>query len=320
MTMASTPKRLMGFAAIAILAAACSSPGAASVAPSAAAPSAAASAEASSAAPSEAAKQFKIGYSNGGGVGNGFREEQVCTAKAEATSSGQVSELVVKHRNTDAAGQASDIRDLIAAGVDAIVFNPNDLKALNSALQEAKQAGIKTVSVDAFVTDPDTLQPVQRPGSSTPRSAPSGCSISSAAAAPCGTCAGSPAIRPTPTGTRLSRTSSRTTRASRSSRTLTAWPPDGIRRGRPADHGPHHWRAAMTTDPGDLDLGHGPADHRLDQARATRRSCRSPAPTEVASSSSCSTRTAAPTAEGCGGDNPPPSAAPGSPRAQGAQR
>ena len=157
MTMASTPKRLMGFAAIAILAAACSSPGAATTAPSAGAPSAAApSAEASSAAPSEAAKQFKIGYSNGGGVGNGFREEQVCTAKAQATASGQVSELVVKHRNTDAAGQASDIRDLIAAGVDAIVFNPNDPKALNSALQEAKAAGIKTVSVDAFVTDPDT--------------------------------------------------------------------------------------------------------------------------------------------------------------------
>jgi ribose transport system substrate-binding protein len=157
MTMASTPKRLMGFAAIAILAAACSSPGAATTAPSAGAPSAAApSAEASSAAPSQAAKQFKIGYSNGGGVGNGFREEQVCTAKAQAAASGQVSELVVKHRNTDAAGQASDIRDLIAAGVDAIVFNPNDPKALNSALQEAKAAGIKTVSVDAFVTDPDT--------------------------------------------------------------------------------------------------------------------------------------------------------------------
>jgi ribose transport system substrate-binding protein len=156
MTMASTPKRLLGFAAIAILAAACSSPGAASVAPSAAAPSTAASVEPSSAAPSEAAKQYKIGYSNGGGVGNGFREEQVCTAKAQAAASGQVSELVVKHRNTDAAGQASDIRDLIAAGVDAIVFNPNDPKALNSALQEAKAAGIKTVSVDAFVTDPDT--------------------------------------------------------------------------------------------------------------------------------------------------------------------
>ena len=62
----------------------------------------------------------------------------------------------MKHRNTDAAGQASDIRNLIAAGVKAIIFNPNDKAALNGALQEAKAAGIKTVSVDAYVTDPDT--------------------------------------------------------------------------------------------------------------------------------------------------------------------
>jgi ribose transport system substrate-binding protein len=156
MIQASTPKRLFGLAAIAVLAFACSSPGAATTAPSAAAPSAAAPSESAAASQSAAAKQYKIGYSNGGGVGNGFREEQVCTAKAEATASGQVSELVVKHRNTDAAGQAADIRDLIASGVDAIVFNPNDPKALNQALQEAKAAGIKTVSVDAFVTDPDT--------------------------------------------------------------------------------------------------------------------------------------------------------------------
>jgi ribose transport system substrate-binding protein len=110
----------------------------------------------SSAAPSGGAKTYKIGYSNGQSVGNGFREEQVCTAKAQATTSGKVSELVVKHRNTDAAGQASDIRDLIAAGVNAIIFNPNDPDALNSALQEAKAAGIKTISIDAYVTDPDS--------------------------------------------------------------------------------------------------------------------------------------------------------------------
>jgi ribose transport system substrate-binding protein len=99
---------------------------------------------------------FTIGYSNGGGVGNGFREEQVCTAKAEALASGQVAELVTIHRNTDAAGQLSDIRDLIAADVDAIVFNPNDPEALNPALDEAAAAGIPTVSVDAFVTHEGT--------------------------------------------------------------------------------------------------------------------------------------------------------------------
>ena len=108
-------------------------------------------------APSQAAGgEYRIGYSNAGGVGNGFREEQVCTAKAEALASGQVTELVTIHRNTDAAGQLSDIRDLIAADVDAIVFNPNDPEALNPALEEANAAGIVTVSVDAFVTHPET--------------------------------------------------------------------------------------------------------------------------------------------------------------------
>jgi ribose transport system substrate-binding protein len=100
--------------------------------------------------------QYAIGYSNGGSVGNGFREEQVCTAKAEALASGKVSTLTTIHRNTDAAGQLQDIRDLIAKGVKAIVFNPNDPAALNPALEEANKAGIKTVSVDAYVTNKDT--------------------------------------------------------------------------------------------------------------------------------------------------------------------
>jgi ribose transport system substrate-binding protein len=145
---------LAGLAGVAILAAACTS-GGATTAPSAEA-SAAPSVEASAPAESAEAMSYAIGYSNGGGVGNGFREEQVCTAKAEALASGQVSELTTIHRNTDAAGQLQDIRDLIAADVDAIVFNPNDPEALNPALAEANDAGIITVSVDAYVTDPDT--------------------------------------------------------------------------------------------------------------------------------------------------------------------
>jgi ribose transport system substrate-binding protein len=103
-----------------------------------------------------AGDQYRIGYSNGAGVGNGFREEQVCTANAEALASGRVSELRTIHRNTDAAGQLADLRDLIAADVDAIVFNPNDPDALVPALEEAHEAGIVTVSVDAFVNHEDT--------------------------------------------------------------------------------------------------------------------------------------------------------------------
>jgi ribose transport system substrate-binding protein len=117
---------------------------------------AAATATPAASATAAGGKTYAIGYSNGGGVGNGFREEQMCTARAQALASGRVSKITVTSRNTDAAGQLQDIRDLIAKGVNAIVFNPNDPAALNPALAEAKAAGIATVSVDAYVTDPAT--------------------------------------------------------------------------------------------------------------------------------------------------------------------
>ncbi len=164
---------LTGLVAVLLATVACTSgastapSAAATTAASAAAPSTAASAAASSAASAGAsaaasasnlsAAGTTLGYSNGGGVGNGFREEQVCTAKAQWKAyGGDPASLTVIHRNTDAAGQLSDLRSLIAKGVKAIVFNPNDPKALNPALAEANAAGIKTVSVDAYVTDPTT--------------------------------------------------------------------------------------------------------------------------------------------------------------------
>jgi ribose transport system substrate-binding protein len=139
-------RSFVALAAVAVIAAACGD-GGATTAPTTAP---------ESTAPSAEPMTYTIGYSNAGGVGNGFREEQVCTAKAEALASGQVSELTVIHQNADAAGQLQQIRDLIAKDVDAIVFNPNDPEALNPALEEAKAAGIITVSVDAFVTNADT--------------------------------------------------------------------------------------------------------------------------------------------------------------------
>jgi ribose transport system substrate-binding protein len=112
----------------------------------------------SSGATSAPKAPFTIGYSNGGGVGNGFREEQVCTAKAQVAALGKdkIKDMTVIHRNTDAAGQLADIRSLISQKVNAIVFNPNDPDALNPALAEAHAAGIVTVSVDAYVTDANT--------------------------------------------------------------------------------------------------------------------------------------------------------------------
>ena len=154
---------LVAIGAISLLVAACGG-GTATTAPSTApvsqAPASqapASEAPASEAPASQAAGgSWKIGYSNAGGVGNGFREEQVCTARAEALASGQVASLNVIHQNGTAEEQLQQLRTLIAADVDAIVFNPNDPDALIPALDEAKTAGIKTVAVDAFTNHADT--------------------------------------------------------------------------------------------------------------------------------------------------------------------
>ena len=108
--------------------------------------------------------QYKIGYSNGGGVGNGFREEQVCTAKAQAKASGKVSELVTNAPQHRRGGPASDIRDLIAAGVKAIVFNPNDKAALNPALAGGEGCRDQDGRCRRVRHRPRHLQPVQQPG------------------------------------------------------------------------------------------------------------------------------------------------------------
>ena len=62
--------------------------------------------------------------------------------------------VTVINHDTDAAGQLTDIRDLIATNVDAIVINPNDPDALNPAIDEAIAAGIPVVAIDASVTAP----------------------------------------------------------------------------------------------------------------------------------------------------------------------
>ncbi len=99
------------------------------------------------------AADYKIGVSNTV-QGNGWREEMICSIKAQALASGKVASLNIAHRNTDAAGQLEDIRNLIGAGVNAIVINPSDPSGINPAIKEATDAGIVVVIVDQGVTEP----------------------------------------------------------------------------------------------------------------------------------------------------------------------
>jgi ribose transport system substrate-binding protein len=110
----------------------------------------------SAAASAGNAGPYKIGLTNPGGVGNGWREAMICSAKVQAAKAGNVESVTVQHRDTDAAGQSADIRTLIAAGVDAIIINPAGPDALNAAIKEATDAGIVVVSIDAPVTAPNT--------------------------------------------------------------------------------------------------------------------------------------------------------------------
>jgi ribose transport system substrate-binding protein len=84
---------------------------------------------------------------------NGWREEMICSINAQAAVSGEVASVSVNHRDTDAAGQLEDLRNLIAEDVDAIIVNPADRSALDEALAEATEAGITVVAVDQAVTE-----------------------------------------------------------------------------------------------------------------------------------------------------------------------
>ena len=106
-----------------------------------------------SAVASNAEGPYTIGVSNTV-QGNVWREEMICAIKAQSLASGEVDKLNIEHRNTDASGQLEDLRNLISAGVDAIVVNPADPAGIKAALEEATKAGIVVVAVDQTVTEP----------------------------------------------------------------------------------------------------------------------------------------------------------------------
>jgi ribose transport system substrate-binding protein len=101
-----------------------------------------------------AGKKWVIGVSNTL-VGNGWREEMICSVKAEAVASGKVSKVIVANRNGGPTEQIADLRSLISQGVNAIVVNPSDRQKLNPVIKQAKDKGIVVVAVDQAVSAPE---------------------------------------------------------------------------------------------------------------------------------------------------------------------
>jgi ribose transport system substrate-binding protein len=100
------------------------------------------------------AQKYVIGVSNTL-TGNGWREEMICSIKAQAEASGMVSKVVVANRNGGPPEQIQDLRNLISAGVNAIIVNPSDREALNPVIKQAADKGIVVVAVDQAVSAPE---------------------------------------------------------------------------------------------------------------------------------------------------------------------
>src|SRR6516164_8084719 len=101
-----------------------------------------------------AADKYVVGVSNTL-IGNGWREEMVCSVKAEALASGKVSKVILANRNGGPSEQIADIRNLISAGANIIIINPSDREALNPVIKQAADKGIVVVAVDQAVSAPE---------------------------------------------------------------------------------------------------------------------------------------------------------------------
>jgi ribose transport system substrate-binding protein len=101
----------------------------------------------------QAEDKYVVGVSNTL-IGNGWREEMICSIKAEAEASGKVSKVVVANRNGGPSEQIADIRNLISAGANIIIINPSDREALNPVIKQAADKGIVVVAVDQAVSAP----------------------------------------------------------------------------------------------------------------------------------------------------------------------
>jgi ribose transport system substrate-binding protein len=102
----------------------------------------------------DADEQYVLGISNTL-VGNGFREQMICAAKAQALASGKISKVLVQNQNGGAPEQIAAIRTLISAGADAILANPADAAALNPVIAEADKRDVVFVAIDQAVTAPE---------------------------------------------------------------------------------------------------------------------------------------------------------------------
>lgn len=108
---------------------------------------------------SSSAGPFTIGVSNAF-VGSEYRTQMIEAIQQtfdEYKAQGVVDKLVLENADTDINGQIQQIRNLINAGVDAIIVDPNSASALSAVFKEATDQGIKVYAIDQAVDSPEVL-------------------------------------------------------------------------------------------------------------------------------------------------------------------
>jgi ribose transport system substrate-binding protein len=108
----------------------------------------------------EAGGMFKVGYSNGL-ITHSWRTQMIEDVQKDFLlyqGQGRVSELLIQHAGNEVDLQIQQIRQLISAGVDLLLINPNSWSALDPVVAEAKEAGILVFIVDQRTTTEDAYQ------------------------------------------------------------------------------------------------------------------------------------------------------------------
>ncbi len=64
-------------------------------------------------------------------------------------------ELIYHDPQNDPTAQASQIDDMIASGIDALVYIPYDSQGVTTVLQTCKDAGVPVINIDSVITEDD---------------------------------------------------------------------------------------------------------------------------------------------------------------------
>ncbi|MGN0987248.1 MAG: sugar ABC transporter substrate-binding protein [Otoolea sp.] len=103
--------------------------------------------------PSAEGKQYEIAFSLKTVTNDSFQKSIADSIQKNVEAAGHKFTLATAGDETAVSTQVTQIEDLIAKKVDALIVNPMDANAVIPALQKAKDAGIPVVLVDSSIAE-----------------------------------------------------------------------------------------------------------------------------------------------------------------------